>query len=218
MARLRCKVTLPWTTNLPEDVTVNTLHFTTASSPSTGSEHTEIFLAVEAVYNTASGVAGTQISGYLSNLVSRVAGACTMELYDLADAVPRIPVATSTFTMGAADEATTGAPEVALCLSFQADPISGVPQARRRGRIYLGPLTQGVVTTTGRPANAVVDAVAAAGNFLVDSLQGASPVRWTVYSRVGDAMAEVTNGWCDNEFDTMRSRGRLSTYRALFAA
>lgn len=217
MARLRSIVTLPWTSGLAEDVTVNTFHFLTTSSPATATELDQIDTSLQAVWNFSSGVANDELRGYIGDLVSRVADACTIDHYDLDDPEPRVPIRTTTWTLGAADSASTAPPEVALCLSFQANPSSGIPQARRRGRVYLGPWNTNVLSSTGRPTSGLQNAVAAAGNFLHDTLQGAVPVRWCVYSRVGDAMAEVTNGWCDNEWDTQRSRGRKATSRVTFS-
>lgn len=225
MAVVQAKITLPWTSGLPEDVTVTTLHFMTASSPPDTTELDTLDTEIPAIWNTSSGVAGNNLGGYLSNLVSRVASACTIDYYDLADAEPRIPLRTTTWTMGAADEAASAPTEIALCLSFQGDPESGVNQARRRNRIFLGPWNISVLASTGRPSTALRASVAAAGNFLHDTLNViASDVLWITRSPTLEAIngpispySTVTNGWCDDEWDVLRSRGRRATARDTFS-
>lgn len=214
---LRAIVTLPFTSGLPEDIVTNTFHFTTVSDPPAAGELTDIMDAVEAFYNVSSGVAGDQLAGFTSNLISRVASACSIEIFDLGDPEPRVSIALRLFTLGAADSATSMPTEVALCCSFQAPLQSGIPQARRRGRVYTGPFIQSTtLASTGRPSAALIASVAAAGNALLDTLQDVGGPRWVVYSRVDDAAYEITNGWVDDEFDTIRARGRRSTTRTEF--
>lgn len=218
MAVIRAIVSLPWTSGLPEDVTVNTFHFTTSSDPPSSGQLDEIDTNLIAFYNTSSGVAGDQLSGFLGNLVSRVADACTIKTYDLSDPEPRTPLRTTTWTLGAADSASTMPTEVALCLSFAGAPVSGVPPARQRGRVYLGPWNTNMVATTGRPPSQLTASVSAAGNFLHDTLNvGVTEVRWAIWSPTMGDTVEVTNGWCDDEWDTMRSRGRRRTTRTTFS-
>lgn len=219
MAVVRSIVTMPWTSGITEDLTVNTFHFTTVTDPPTAGQLNTIDTQLIAFYNTSSGVAGDNLSGFLGDIVSRVANAATIKHYDLSDPEPRIPLRTTTWTVGAADAANTGPCEVALCLSFQGDPVSGVPQARRRGRVYIGPFnTSQLGGTAGRPPAALTAAVAAAGNALHDTLNTPIPgeVQWVVWSPTSGDSVFITNGWCDNEWDTIRSRGRRPTVRTTF--
>lgn len=212
MARIRAVVTLPWTSNLPEDVSINTFHFLTTSSPASAGERTEIIGNLVAFYNSDFGAAGNPLSSFYGSIVSRAVNACTVELFDLADLEPRLPVETFQWTLGAGAQSSLLPPEVALCASFQANPVSGIPQARRRGRIYLGPFTHPAITTAGRPSTSIIEAAKDAMEGIFD-LQAGSGVQWCVYSRIGDAMAAVSNGWVDDEFDTQRRRGRQRTTR-----
>jgi len=228
MTIVRAQVTLPWTTGLPEDITVNTFHFFTEDSPPDTTQLDTIETQLVAFYNVASGVAGDAIGGFLSTLLSRVANACTIKYYDLEDAEPRAPLRTDTFTLIAQDSATSMPAEVSLCLSFQGVKASGIPQARRRGRVYVGPFIRAATVltdSTGRPTSALTASVADAGNAMHDALNvGASAVRWVVYSpktdaeggTPTDASIVVDNGWCDDEWDILRSRGRRPTVRATF--
>lgn len=213
MARLRAVVTLPWTSGLPEDVSVNTFHFLTGTNPASVAELNEIVTDLTAFYNSDFGTPGNPVGGYLSPLVSRDASACSIEIFDLADVPPRQPVHVGTFTLVASADPNLLPPEVALCASFQGDPISGVPQSRRRGRVFIGPLNMASdAATTGRPTAAFQEALVDAMEGIVGLLVG-SGVAWTVYSRTSDAMSAVSNGWVDDEWDTVRSRGRDATSR-----
>lgn len=209
-------MTIPYTTGLPEDVVMNTFHFITANPQPTAGEIVALNTLLEAFYNTSSGVAGDALAGFMASLCSRVASVCTIDYFALSDPEPRLPVSSHPWTLAAADVSGYQPTEVALCLSMQADPVSGIPQARRRGRVYLGPFNNAVNdTTTGRPTTALINSCVAAGNALLD---GASPAGTplAVFSRVGNAGAAVDNGWVDNEWDTMRSRGRRATTRTAF--
>jgi hypothetical protein len=135
--------------------------------------------------------------------------------YDLADPEPRAPVLT-----GQASLSPSGSPlppEVALVMSFQAEQSSGVPQARRRNRIYLPFLNTGSGHTDGRPASAAVTDVTNAGAaLLAASGPTSSDWQWIVYSPTDSTFDLVDNGWVDNEWDTQRRRGRVRTSRTTF--
>lgn len=136
--------------------------------------------------------------------------------YDLADPEPRAPVLT-----GQASLSPSGAPlppEVALVMSFQAAQASGVPQSRRRNRIFLPFFNTGSNGADGRPASAAITDVANAGAALLAASgpNAATDWVWVVYSPLTDTYEEVANGWCDNEWDTQRRRGRVRTSRTTF--
>jgi hypothetical protein len=107
-------------------------------------------------------------------------------------------------------------PEVAICLSYQAAKISGVPQARRRGRVFIGPLNTSAMGTDGRPATAFINALVGAADALKDPA-GAPDWDWSTWSSFDPTVSTVIdNGWVDNEFDTQRRRGRKYTTRTTF--
>lgn len=198
------------TSGLPEDTTVNTFHFN-AGTPGSG-DYNDIHDALASFYTGANTVAGATLMSFLSPVLS---GDYELNLYLLDDPEPRAPVATftDTFSKGGPD----GLPsEVALCLSFQADPVSGQIQARRRGRIFFGPLESGAVDSEGtRPLQQLRDALCEAAERLMTE-SGADSVPWVVYSRAGDSFAAVEGGWVDNSFDTQRRRGEAPTNRQLW--
>lgn len=154
-----------------------------------------------------------QIDGSFSNLVATTGH--TLKAYDLADPEPRAPVkdqGIGTLTVGGAPLPT----EVALCVSFQAPRQSGQSQARRRGRLYFGPLAANNVHTDGRPNSAVLAQYGTGVQNLLDASQAATTWAWVVYSRANAAAIEVTSAWIDNEFDTQRRRGREATARTVY--
>lgn len=152
-------------------------------------------------------------TGY-SNLVSQ--GPHEYKLYRRADPPPRAPIYQGPFSFTSAP---TGVPlptEVALCLSFQGARQSGVPQARRRGRVYLGPLATSIAGTNGRPLPTAITNIRNAAQALLTASVTSLSWEWSVYSPTSQSATAVTDGWVDDEWDTQRRRGRRSTARVTF--
>lgn len=138
------------------------------------------------------------------------------KFYRMSDPEPRSPVYESQFgllTTGTTQMAT----EVAVCLSFQGSKVSGLPQARRRGRIYFGPLANTAAGSDGRLTNANALLFADAGQSFLDSSVANANWDWAVYSPTNGTAIDVVDGWVDNEFDTQRRRGRIATQRWTFS-
>jgi len=140
----------------------------------------------------------------------------TLKAYNRSDPEPRQPIAESVFDFTAAPGGAPLPPEVSICMSFQGVAISGNPQARRRGRVYFGPLRQDRVGTDGRPTGGLLDSVDAAGTGLLAASDAATAWRWHVWSTTDGMGVRIDNGWIDNEFDTQRRRGRIATARQTF--
>lgn len=211
---------------LSEDRMVNTFHF---EGDSTIAIVGNAFDMVEDFYTTDPTGLGISVSDRLS---SGLAGTWTLRAYNLEDAPPRVPVderAGTAFTPG------TGRlpSEVSVVLSFQAVPQSGIPQARRRNRIYVGPLSEtGVLGSNGRPSAGIIDVLAGAARDMKQASDASINMNWVVYSptiagpestgnpppNVAGAFALVNNGWVDDAFDTQRRRGLAPTARTLFTA
>lgn len=207
MALVRAQWAFVHTSGLPEDTSVNTFYFN-AGTPGTG-DYDDIRDCLVDFYDAANPTAGARVGSFLSPVLS---GDYVLKLYLLDDPEPRTPVATymGTMSLGGPD----GLPsEVALVLSFQATPVSGQNQARRRGRVFIGPLESGAVDSEGtRPLQQLRDALQeAAERLLADATTNGVP--WTVYSKTGDTFAAVEEGWIDNSFDTQRRRGEAPTNR-----
>lgn len=202
MPNYAAQVTLFPTSNLVEDAVVNT--FSCAADDN----------AAAALFGTA---LSDRFKAYATQFPSTVRqNNHTVKIYDRADPEPRAPVVTQTWSFAAAPTGNPCPPEVAHCLSFQANPASGIPQARRRGRVYLGPLDANTIDTAGRPSSALMTATVAFGQALLDASDAAASWEWTVWSETNGAPYIITNGWADDEFDTQRRRGRKATFRQVF--
>lgn len=203
------QVALAHDSGLPEDVTVNTFHCGAATMNQT--EQDDWAQLLDDFYNDV--FTGNNVMGFLS---SQISGDYTIKVYDLTDPEPRAP--TSTYTGAWGGIGITAMPsEVSCCLSYQAAAISGVPQARRRGRLFIGPLAQTAQsgTTVPRPATGLIATLCeTADSFRVAAVALGLP--WVVHSRVLGTGANVTNGWVDNAFDTQRRRGEAATARTLW--
>jgi hypothetical protein len=163
----------------------------------------------------------------------------TIKTYDVSDPKPR-PIRSlhqPTVVVDLTDHVMPS--EVALCLSFYA--TRNVP--KQRGRIYLGPLSERAMTV-GRisvPVAGLLTSMAAAATRLIH--QAAAPVHtftddplalptaghlvnWVNHSDIGvtgtkavpsPSYENITNGWIDNEWDTVRRRREKATARTLYS-
>jgi hypothetical protein len=140
----------------------------------------------------------------------------TFEWYRESDTKPRAPIRITTWNLTASPTGNPLPSEVCLCMSFQATQVSGVPQARRRGRIFIGPLDVTSLETDGRPPSTARLAINNAGGALLDASQASTTWKWAVYSRVLGTGSDVANGWVDNAFDIQRRRGIQPNLRSIF--
>lgn len=206
----------------PADSVTNTWYFD-IEEPEIGTTDVALmntaFDKLEVFYNA--------IDGFYPSIVQPT---ITLTGYDLSHPTPRTPVHTRDFLFTPTTTASLPQ-EVAVVLSFQAAPESGLPQARRRGRVFIGPLhinvlehVTGVGPTLGAAFRTVLRDAALA---LRNSDGGVGPgeeTQWAVYSpttRAGgaslpDSMHDVDSGWVDNAFDIVRSRGTTPTVRTTF--
>lgn len=219
MAELMCQVRLPHVSALPQDVYVNTFVFTGIDD--TGDMATAIYGRLVNFYN-ATQSSGQKLLNYLSTVVQSTGA--RLQIYDLDQPEPRVPIFDE--SMSLPDIAPSGSAsnlpsEVAVCLSYRGDLVSGTNPARRRGRIYLGPLNSNCLDgasasdTIPRPSSTFRTTLAQAGTALAAAnTLGAS---WRVWSRAGGSFTEITAGWVDNSFDTQRRRGERSTTRINWA-
>jgi len=151
---------------------------------------------------------------FFSNLVRQ--SNHTWKIYDRADPKPRAPLFMGLWAFTLAPTGNPLPTESALCLSFQGPLLSGVPQARRRGRVYLGPFNVTSLDLVGRPTVAIRNALRNAGEVMRVASAAAGTYKWAVFSSVTGTPTTVTNGWVDDEFDTQRRRGRKPTTRVVF--
>jgi len=214
MTVIRAQVSIGQDTGLPADDITNTWHFVTSGAPSEGIED-DIIDALHDFYNVAT-TGGSRISEYFSARLNPATWTC--RLYNLDDSPPRVPIEEQTIALSAT--ATTSIPsEVALVMSFQALPVSGINQARRRNRVYLGPWGQAAFSPSSdgyKPGTGVINTIAEAGTRLAGRSDITSDWKWVVRSQTTGATANVVDGWVDNAWDTQRRRGEAASSRTLW--
>lgn len=203
-----CTASIQAATNLPEDAMVNTFYF-----EGSGADPTNVFDMVTDFYEDVPTGATRSIFGWMGQ--ENVGDELTLTLYDLADSPPRAPIATSTRTIIGPGTGECLPSEVALCLSYQTSVASGQPQARRRGRIYIGGLLM-AASQDSRPVSGIITTLACAGRDLIQASNASVSWEWQQYSRTNAAGNIVTGGWVDNAWDTQRRRGLAPSARTLW--
>jgi hypothetical protein len=131
---------------------------------------------------------------------------------------PNYPLAVNTFNLTTAPSAATLPSEVAICLSFQGEKVPGFPQARRRGRVYIGPVSQ-TLNSAGRPTSPLLSQLASSVQTLCSNLKAApEPAVLSVWSPTDGSGVNIADGWIDNAWDTQRRRGLTRTSRTTWDA
>lgn len=216
---IRAQVVLPWLSGLPEDVITNTFYIANGADTDLdviGAASTSSFITF---YQEIYGVANFPAS-YVDW------GGGFINYYDLAEPTPRVPFTDPMPLVVGTLSSTTIPSELAVVASFHGAPISGQPNARRRGRVYLGGFGDAVdIGVTNRPPMVSASLITNINDAMlgleadIRSITGAS---WNVYSpTIGTfpaSFAQVVGGWCDNTFDTQRRRGVPATSRETWAA
>lgn len=224
MTTLAIQWIMPSDNGNPADAVMNTWHFKTNDVGTPNEEASDCVAEVLVPFYE-------NIHTYLSSFL---AGNYVIKAFDLADPEPRVPVLETGGSLSAVGS-TSGLPcEVAVCLSFQAERLSGHPQARRRGRLYIGPLAIGAdpIVADGTAADMIVgstfrsalatQASAAAGVFI--GTGSGSSMAWCTFSptdvaegkTLAQASNNVTDGWIDFAVDIQRRRGHAPGGRTLW--
>lgn len=208
----------------PADDVMNTWHFKNDDSVPPEDIAPDIVARIAPFYD--------DLAAYYSSFIS---GASSYKVFDLADPEPRVPILEGVESMSGVS-AGNGLPcEVSVCLSYQAERLSGKPQARRRGRLYIGPLSMGapalvadagagdMIVTSAFRADLAQAATDVAGVFFGG---GGSAVAWCTFSptdvadgaTIAAASNNVTDGWVDFAVDIQRRRGHAPGGRTLWSA
>ena len=219
MTIIRVQCNIPSDTALPEDDCINTWHFLTVGAATVADACDDAVLQLGVFYAAID-----------ANLAGGTASPLRLKCYDLADPEPRVPhlEVTSALTPSVGVNFPN---EVAVCLSYRGELLSGTNPARRRGRIYIGPLTAATGTqATGdmRPNSTFRNVLANAASDII--VAGATAdARWVVFSptlagpppwdsgTLEASSCDVQAGFIDDAFDTVRSRGVRTTTRTLFS-
>lgn len=202
MALYRTTVILKSVSGVIEDASTNTYHF----DADTLGDLASVNAALQTCYQSMR----THLSGLMAQNGHEI------KYYRLSDPEPRAPVRIDTFNLTTAPIGGSLPTEVAMVISFQGGASSGQPQARRRGRIYFGPLNTAASGSDGFLAAALRTSAVNAWGTLLDASQAATAWKWSVYSTVNGTGVEVLNGWVENAPDTQRRRGRKATLRTVF--
>jgi hypothetical protein len=196
---------------LPEDQFVNTWHFQAPGDKETNTN--KIGNVLTAFYN-APQPNGVTVASFLSSSVDRGANKAQVKVYDMADEQPREP-STIEFQVDGTSSGDGFPNEVAVCLSFYA----GRNIARRRGRVFIGPLklsAGGMTTKDMIVQSGLRNTLATAASTLQAASDDASYLLWCVRSTVTGQYHGVTAGWIDSAFDIQRRRGTKATERTLW--
>lgn len=205
MPIVRAQVSVPMVSTVTEDTITNTWHFT-ATSTSEG-VLAEIKAALVDFYEDMDNHKGD----------NALWTSARVKLFDLSETPPRVPIDDAGLTLSTPPTNTPVPHEVSAVLSFHGEYVSGASQARRRGRIYFGPISTGSIdTTTGQLSAGIVSALATAGGALLTTSNTASDWAWVVYSPTAGTGYPVVGGWADNAPDVQRRRGLKATTRTTF--
>lgn len=201
MALYQVQIVLNMTSGLPEDAATNTWYFDCDDEADLAS----VRIALQDFY--------AEFDQSLSSLID--INNCVFKAYRLSDPKPRPPISETVFQI--ATKSVTAAPtEQCVVLSYQGAKVAGLPQARRRGRVFLGPWGVGNYEPDGRITTAFVTTINLAGNALLTASNNAATWTWAQYSPTNQVGIDVNDGWVDNEWDTQRRRGRAATARQIF--
>jgi hypothetical protein len=196
----------------PEDKIVNGFHFTVSAVNTANLDL--IRDRLRTFYNVAIPGGTNTIKNLLAGQLLAATGH-VVKMYDMQQVTPRVPVRIDDLQL--VPNGNTSYPaEVALCLSYRGSLLAGTNPRRRRGRIYLGPLSNSGIAAISsgdsRPLAAVMTYVADAGKRLMDA-NSATNVEWVVFSKAGQERTSVQHVWVDDAFDTQRRRGADPTTR-----
>lgn len=210
MPLLRATITIPYFTGAPDDVATNTLYFQTPEGTTIAQSVIDAGVRMNSFFSS--------FDAYYSNMTVSPA---TVKYYDMAQPEPRVPVGSSTIVIDGNPAAQNLPEEVAVCVSFQAPRVSGLTQARRRGRIFIGPLNFSAITSVTGDAFVQVNptfrtTLATAAAAMANTTTNLAT--WVVWSPTDGEAHPVSNGWIDVNPDTQRRRGGNVAGRTLWTA
>ena len=221
------RVIMESSTGLPQDRYVNDFAFQATGAP-TSTDITNIISVINDFYRADPGGLSISLGEFISGAVNRAA-THTIALYHIVAGDLGSPFWEEPWLGPIAPPANTALPtEVAGVLSFHAD-LTGVmeesgstrPKARRRGRLYLGPLTYECLIGTVPPyrlysgVGGFLDTARRAAVDLMDAAETAD-VPWCVWSRADATLRPVVGGWTDDAPDTQRRRGAAANARVVW--
>lgn len=210
MPLIKAVCTVSYFTGAPEDVATNSLYFLSPEGQTVG----DTIVAANARLNSFYTAVGSYYSNVITNVVS-------IKYYNMADPSPRLPVGTFAVPITPTAAAQNLPEEVAVVASFSAAPVSGANMARRRGRIYLGPLNFSAITSSTGDSLVQVNppyrtAIANACTAMANTTTNIAD--WVIYSQADNAPYFVASGWIDVQPDVQRRRGHKLSGRTTWTA
>lgn len=215
---------------IPTDAAINTFAFITPTGQNAADYVPAAQSQLELFYNGVTAPNTLSVASFLAPSVDRSTNAALIQWYDITQGSgPGLgaPIEENPFTLAPVGPGTGGdyPSEVAICMSYTAiadgvpehAPGGTRPKARYRGRIYIGPVSNLVAAIVGATSeNVVSDPCIAVLNAAAAKLAAdgdANTANWGVWSRSDVVIRSVQGGWCDNAYDTIRSRGIEPTQR-----
>ena len=210
MSTVRVMAVFQGFSGLSRDVFVNTFHF--VGSGTYDEDKALAHLEVRDFYNLATPVNAQSVGAYLSPWILRD---YLIKTYNLEDPPIRVPTNYEE-TLPTSFSSSSPPEEVAACATLH----GSVPpaSARRRGRIYIGPLNQnaiqnGTSSTRCKPDEGFINVLAAACARVIDT----PLIAWSIRStRPAVNYVPIVSGYVDDAFDTQRRRGTDPTARTPF--
>jgi hypothetical protein len=212
------------TSGLPEDVIVNDF---AVHLPALSPDASEVEAAMDAVgdFFRGTNLSADTVGTYISDDVSRAA-THTIQAYQIVAGPLGSPFLEKDWLGPTTEAGSESMPrEVCGVLSFHAD-LTGIseevgatrPKARRRGRIFVGPLGKNAISVSDNPpvlAPAFTNAMRLHAVQLFDDLLAVG-WDWCVWSRADQTLRKVVAGWTDNAPDVQRRRGQAPTLRTVY--
>lgn len=153
---------------------------------------------------------------YLPNSIFGASPSPTVVIYRMSDPPMRLPIYEDDPDVYTTVATTPYPSDVAICLSYHAAYSSGVNRARRRGRIFIGPVISSTGTAVAnqgvRVAPAVVTAFLNAAELLAVSVN--TSLVWVMWSETDQNWYAIIEASVDDQFDTRRSRDRGTSTRS----
>lgn len=202
---IKATVSIPYRNVSPTNVAVNVWSFQVPA------DDIEFLLGIQAYLSTFY----VAINDWMSPLLN--CANANIKMYRRLDAQPQAPIFDNIGSFGIDNQTNEPLPEeVAVVMSFRGPLESGQAAARRRGRVFLGPMGSQIVEpgANGRAVVAAdfIDTVITATIDAEAELVGAG-AHHCVWSKLDQEGYVVTDYWMDNAFDTQRRRGPDSSFR-----
>lgn len=236
---VKAVVVMPRLTGVPEDEVVNDFYFVDSGATDfEAADATTLTTALSNFYNDTHSPGTSDLNLYLSEALTRATNGCRIVYYAIDELDLGDPWGSPKFTRNwTLEGGVTGTPfpsEVAAALSFHADltdipetapnptppPAIIRPAARRRGRIFIGPLQsiageEDGTTHENTPSAAFVNVLLGAAEYLGETTD-TDTWTWCVYSGADTTMRPVVGGFVDDSWDTQRRRGSDTSTRFTF--